>query len=59
MNRIRIFNDVTITFKTEQDAKDFDSYLESETIIYYAGKEIGRSKVKDNFDVYKFFNIKK
>ena len=59
MDRIRTFNDVTITFKTEQDAKNFDEYLESEFTIYYDNKEIGKYKIKDNFNVYEFFNIEK
>lgn len=53
----RTFGEVTVTFPTEQAAKDFDTYLNTETVIYYGGKEIGRSKPIDNFDPYKFFGI--
>ena len=57
MSRQRTFGEVTVTFRTEQDAKDFDDYLESTITLTIDGEEIDRYKVKNRFDPYKFFGI--
>ena len=59
MSRQRTFDGgrVKATFRTEQDAKDFDDYLESTITLTIDGEEIDRYKVKDRFDPYKFFDI--
>jgi hypothetical protein len=54
-----MFGDVTVTFKTEEEAKRFDEYLESEIVVRYADEEIDRFKIKDKFDAAEFFNIRK
>lgn len=59
MSRQRTYGDVTVTFATEQAAKDFDAWLDGEEVLYIGGKEMGRWKTRDNFDPYKFFGIKR
>lgn len=58
-DRTRTFDNgkLTVTFRTEQDALDFDAYLESTVTLTYGGKELDRYTVKDKFDPYKFFNV--
>ena len=57
--KTRVFGDVTVTFKTEEEAKRFDEYLESEIVVRYADEEIDRFIIKDRFDAAEFFNIRK
>lgn len=57
MSRERTYGDVTVVFSTAKAAEDFDNYLNTETTIYYGGKEIGKFKPIDNFNQYKFFGI--
>ena len=56
MSKVRTFDDgkLSVAFSSEEDAKSFDEYLESEwTIIYKGEKE--KFKIKDNFNPYEFF----
>lgn len=59
--RVREFDNgrIKVKFHTEQDAKDFDAYLESEWTLTIGGEEIDRWIVKDRFDPYSFFNIER
>ena len=50
---------ITVQFRDEQAAADFDAYLESTFNITIGGEQCGSFKVKDNFDPYKFFGIEK
>ena len=59
MSKVRTFDNgkLSITFSSEEAAKSFDEYYESEwTIVYNGEKE--KFKIKDNFNPYKFFNVK-
>ena len=58
MSRVRTFDDgkLSITFPSEEAAKSFDEYYESEMTIVYNGKK-EKFKIKDNFNPYEFFNV--
>ena len=57
MSRERQFGDVSVTFHTEEEAQRFDAYLDGEFVLYYAGEEIDRFKMRDRFEPLKFFGI--
>lgn len=59
MNRMRTFDNgrISVTFRTEEEAKEFDDYLESTFTLTIDGQEVDRWKVKDRFDPYEFFHI--
>lgn len=59
MSRVRTFDDgkLSITFSSEEAAKSFDEYYESEMTIVYNGKK-EKFKIKDNFNPYEFFNVR-
>lgn len=57
MSRERKFGELAVTFHTEEAAKQFDDFLDSEFTIFYGGEEVGRFKPKDNFDPLKFFGV--
>ena len=59
MSRTRAFGSVSVTFATEEAARDFDEYLESTFTLYIDGEAIDSYKVKERFDTYNFFGIKK
>jgi len=61
MSRKRTFDNgkVSVTFRTEEQAKDFDDYLESTFTLTIDGVEVDRWKVKDRFDPYDFFHIER
>jgi hypothetical protein len=48
---------VSVTFRTEEEAKNFDDYLESTFSLKIDGVEVDSWKVKDRFNPYEFFNI--
>lgn len=57
--RTREFDDgrLKIVFHTEQDAIDFDNWLNSETSLWMDGKEVARWKNSDNFNPYAHFGF--
>ena len=56
MSRTREFPDGTsVTFRTEQDAINFDNYLESTFTLTVDGEVIDSYKVKDRFNAKEFF----
>lgn len=57
MSKTREFDEgkLKVTFTSEEAAKRFDEYLDSEWEIVYNGSTIGSVKVRDEFDPYKFF----
>ena len=57
--RKRTFGNVSVTFATEEAARDFDEYLESTFTLYVDGEAVDSYKVKERFDPYTFFGIKK
>lgn len=61
MSRTRIFDNgnLSVTFRDEASAKDFDDYLESTITLTIDGKEVDRYVVKDRFDPYEFFNVER
>ena len=56
-DRTRTVGDVTAVFRTEQDAKDFDWWMNSTITITYNGKEVDRFKVGDRFYPLKDFGV--
>ena len=61
MSRVRTFDNgnLSVTFRDEASAKDFDDYLESTITLTIDGKEVDRYVVKDRFDPYEFFNVER
>lgn len=61
MSRTRTFDNgnLSVTFRDEASAKDFDDYLESTITLTIDGKEVDRYVVKDRFDPYGFFNVER
>lgn len=61
MSRTRTFDNgkVSVTFRTEEAAKDFDDYMESTFALTIDGEEVDRWKVKDRFNPYEFFHIER
>lgn len=57
--RKRTFGDVSVTFASEEAARDFDEYLESTFTLYVDGEAVDSYKVRDRFDPFTFFGIKK
>ena len=59
MSRTRTFESgkISVTFCTEEEAKEFDNYLESTFALTIDGQEVDRWKVKDRFNPYEFFHI--
>ena len=59
MSKVRTFDDgkLSITFSSEEAAKSFDEYYESEMTIVYNGKK-EKFKIKDSFNPYEFFNVR-
>ncbi len=56
--KTRTFDDgrLIVKFHTEQEAKEFDQYLNSEIVIEIDGTEY-RSKIADDFNPYQFFGF--
>ena len=61
MSRTRSFDNgnLVVRFRTEEEAKDFDDYLNSTIALEIDGKEIDRWKVIDRFDPYQFFGVER
>lgn len=61
MSRTRTFDNgnLSVTFRDEASAKDFDDYLESTITLTIDGKEVDGYVVKDRFDPYEFFNVER
>lgn len=61
MSRVRTFDNgnLSVTFRDEASAKDFDDYLESTITLTIDCVEVDRWKVKDRFDPYEFFHIER
>lgn len=58
MSKIRTFDNgkLSVKFTTEENAKSFDEFYNSEFKIIYNG-ETSSFKIKDSFDPYEFFNV--
>lgn len=61
MSRIRTFDNgkISAKFRTEQDAQDFDEFLESTISLVYNGEVLDTWKVKDRFDPYAHFGVER
>lgn len=59
MSKVRTFDDgkLSVTFSSEEAAKSFDEYYESEMTIVYNGKK-EKFRIKDKFNPYEFFNVR-
>lgn len=60
-DNVRTFDNgkITVQFRDEQTAADFDAYLDSTFTISIGGETVGSFKVKESFDPYKFFGVDK
>lgn len=60
-DNVRIFDNgnLTVQFRDEKAAADFDAYLESTFTISIGGETVGSFKVKESFDPYEFFGVDK
>lgn len=61
MSGVRTFDDgkVIVRFASEEAARDFDEYLDSEFKIVMNGEMLGSTKVREGFNPYEFFHIKR